>query len=199
MLAHVYHRLANLVSVLTVQIFKDDWLRPSAMHLISDQALMARASAPPGNFQLSQSHLFAGQPNGYFGNLPNSAGYGSYGLLSGQAVIDVKESNPPYPSSAGNSSQISQTKWQSSPYLPTTNAMTNISQSLTNIQNVAPLQSRLQSAATQRITSNNSSSGVPSVLNEQLNSSSNASVLSRNAGVLSSTAGVLSQMDTKYK
>ena len=41
-LAHVYHRLANLVSVLTVQIFKDDWSRPSAFQILGDASLLSK-------------------------------------------------------------------------------------------------------------------------------------------------------------
>ena len=43
-LAHVYHRLSNLVSVLTVQIFKDDWSRPSAFQILGDTSLLSKAS-----------------------------------------------------------------------------------------------------------------------------------------------------------
>lgn len=35
-LAHVYHRLSNLVAVLAVQIFKDDWTRPSTFQVMTD-------------------------------------------------------------------------------------------------------------------------------------------------------------------
>lgn len=34
-LAHVYNRLSNLVSQLTVQIFKDDWTRASSYNLLA--------------------------------------------------------------------------------------------------------------------------------------------------------------------
>jgi len=43
-LAHVYNRLANLVSVLTVQIFKDDWSRPSAFQILGDSSLLSKTS-----------------------------------------------------------------------------------------------------------------------------------------------------------
>lgn len=43
-LAHVYNRLANLVAVLTVQIFKDDWSRPSAFQILGDTSLLSKAS-----------------------------------------------------------------------------------------------------------------------------------------------------------
>lgn len=42
-LAHVYNRLSNLVRVLTVQIFKDDWTRGSAF-----SALGSSPFSPPG-------------------------------------------------------------------------------------------------------------------------------------------------------
>jgi len=41
-LAHVYNRLSNLVSVLTVQIFKDDWSRPSAFQILGDTSLLSK-------------------------------------------------------------------------------------------------------------------------------------------------------------
>jgi zinc transporter 6 len=44
-LAHVYHRLANLVSVLTVQIFKDDWSRPSSFQILGDTALLSKSGS----------------------------------------------------------------------------------------------------------------------------------------------------------
>ena len=50
-LAHVYHRLSNLISVLNVQIFKDDWLR-SNYTLHSD--LMKQEKIPWINPSASQ-------------------------------------------------------------------------------------------------------------------------------------------------
>jgi hypothetical protein len=50
-LSHVYHRLANLISVLTVQIFKDDWSRPTAFQILGDTSLLSKpveAVAPQG-------------------------------------------------------------------------------------------------------------------------------------------------------
>lgn len=50
-LSHVYHRLANLISVLTVQIFKDDWSRPTAFQILGDTSLLSKpvdATAPQG-------------------------------------------------------------------------------------------------------------------------------------------------------
>ena len=38
-LAHVSNRLSNLVSLLTVQIFKDDWTRSSAFQVIGENSL----------------------------------------------------------------------------------------------------------------------------------------------------------------
>jgi len=43
-LAHVYNRLSNLVSVLTVQIFKDDWSRPSAFQILGDASLLSKST-----------------------------------------------------------------------------------------------------------------------------------------------------------
>lgn len=45
-LAHVYHRLTNLINILTVQIFKDDWSRPSALQILGDQSLMGQLNVP---------------------------------------------------------------------------------------------------------------------------------------------------------
>ena len=52
-LAHVYNRLANLVSVLTVQIFKDDWSRPSAFQILGDPTLLSKASESRPNLTAS--------------------------------------------------------------------------------------------------------------------------------------------------
>jgi len=45
-LAHVYNRLSNLISVLTVQIFKDDWSRPSAFQILGDSTLVTKVDRP---------------------------------------------------------------------------------------------------------------------------------------------------------
>ena len=49
-LAHVVNRLSNLINLLTVQVFKDDWTRASAYQIISDTSLMSKlptsAAAP---------------------------------------------------------------------------------------------------------------------------------------------------------
>ena len=52
-LAHVYNRLANLVSVLTVQIFKDDWSRPSAFQILGDPTLLSKTSESRPNLTVS--------------------------------------------------------------------------------------------------------------------------------------------------
>ena len=41
-LSHVYHRLSNLISVLTVQVFKDDWSRPSTYQILGDTSLLSK-------------------------------------------------------------------------------------------------------------------------------------------------------------
>lgn len=49
-LSHVYHRLSNLLSVLTIQVFKDDWSRPSTYQILGDSSLLSKmrpGSAPP--------------------------------------------------------------------------------------------------------------------------------------------------------
>ncbi len=45
-LAHVYNRLSNVVPVLTVQIFKDDWTRHSAFSIFGDPSLQLNATSP---------------------------------------------------------------------------------------------------------------------------------------------------------
>jgi len=52
-LAHVYNRLANLVSVLTVQIFKDDWSRPSAFQILGDPSLLSKTGESRPNLTAS--------------------------------------------------------------------------------------------------------------------------------------------------
>ena len=39
-LAHVSNRLSNIISILTVQIFKDDWTRTSAYQVLGDTSLI---------------------------------------------------------------------------------------------------------------------------------------------------------------
>ena len=46
-LSHVYNRLSNLVSLLTVHIFKDDWNRPSAYQILGDSSLFSSHPAVP--------------------------------------------------------------------------------------------------------------------------------------------------------
>ena len=45
-LAHVVNRLSNLISVLTVQIFKDDWTRTSAYQILGDTAILNKLPSP---------------------------------------------------------------------------------------------------------------------------------------------------------
>jgi len=59
-LAHVYNRLANLVSVLTVQIFKDDWSRPSAFQILGDPTLLSKTSESRPNLTAT---TVSGVPN----------------------------------------------------------------------------------------------------------------------------------------
>ena len=49
-LSHVYHRLSNLISVLTIQVFKDDWSRPSTYQILGDTSILSKmrpGSTPP--------------------------------------------------------------------------------------------------------------------------------------------------------
>jgi len=68
-LAHVYNRLANLVSVLTIQIFKDDWSRPSAFQILGDPTLLSKTTESRQNLAAS---TVAGVPNS--GTLPYLTG-----------------------------------------------------------------------------------------------------------------------------
>lgn len=78
-LAHVYHRLANLVSVVTVQIFKDDWSRPSAFQILGDTALLSKMEKPMAPLPAP-------------GMLPVSTGGGSMmGPASGQQVMHPQQ------------------------------------------------------------------------------------------------------------
>ena len=53
-LAHVVNRLSNLVPVLTVQVFKDDWTRPSAYQILGDSSIGANlSSGSPMKFPLT--------------------------------------------------------------------------------------------------------------------------------------------------
>jgi len=52
-LAHVYNRLANIMSVLTVQIFKDDWSRPSAFQILGDPNLLSKTGESRPNLPSS--------------------------------------------------------------------------------------------------------------------------------------------------
>lgn len=56
-LAHVVNRLSNLISILTVQIFKDDWSRTSAYQIISDTSLMTKKPSSSSNPILPSSHM----------------------------------------------------------------------------------------------------------------------------------------------
>ena len=53
-LAHVYNRLSNLVSTLTIQIFKDDWTRASTY------SFMGSNPAFPSNYNYSGPSLLPG-------------------------------------------------------------------------------------------------------------------------------------------
>ena len=46
-LSHVYHRLSNLISVLTVQVFKDDWSRPSTYQILGDTSILSKMRSGP--------------------------------------------------------------------------------------------------------------------------------------------------------
>lgn len=54
-LAHVYNRLSNLVSTLTIQIFKDDWTRASTY------SFMGSNPAFPSNYNYTGPSLLPGR------------------------------------------------------------------------------------------------------------------------------------------
>ena len=45
-LAHVYNRLSNIVSILTVHVFKDDWNRPTTYQLMNENPALDRNLIP---------------------------------------------------------------------------------------------------------------------------------------------------------
>lgn len=83
-LAHVYHRLSNLVPVLTVQVFKDDWTRGSSYvigdmskHLTAVKTTANRAnttSLDGSSFHPSKPPIFQSMlQNSFQNNSPNSS------------------------------------------------------------------------------------------------------------------------------
>lgn len=101
-LAHVYHRLANLVSVVTVQIFKDDWSRPSAFQILGDTALLSKMEKPmaplaaPGILPISTgSGSLMGPASGPQVMHPQQfvAGY-RFGVSSPFATVDFGSNRP---------------------------------------------------------------------------------------------------------
>jgi len=87
-LAHVYNRLSNLVAVLTVQIFKDDWSRPSAFQILGDTSLLSKASE-------SRSSL----PPSAVSSIPNS---GTLPYLTGTQFIGSASHRAAGPSVTGS-------------------------------------------------------------------------------------------------
>jgi len=97
-LAHVYNRLSNLISVLTVQIFKDDWSRPpTSFQILGDtSSIPSSTRIPPlGRALPSVEHQFSGiTPSGVYhsphvaehqhvvGNTPYVMSYGSTGAAT---------------------------------------------------------------------------------------------------------------------
>lgn len=109
-LAHVYHRLANLVSVVTVQIFKDDWSRPSAFQILGDTALLSKMEkptaplAPPGLLPISTgSGSLMGSASGPQVMHPQQfvAGY-RFGVSSSLAPVDFGSNRPENIAPSGN-------------------------------------------------------------------------------------------------
>ena len=70
-LAHVANRLSNLVSVLTVQVFKDDWTRPTAYQILGDSSIGGKlnTSSSPMKFPLTATS--PEKPKQFPGTSPN--------------------------------------------------------------------------------------------------------------------------------
>ncbi|XP_070182227.1 zinc transporter 6-like, partial [Littorina saxatilis] len=88
-LAHVFHRLSNLVRVLTIQIFKDDWTRGSAYAVLGSSPFGPMSGGTGGRAQsptheYSASHL----PVSSFRPLPG---------VSSPSVMTSGFSPPPRP------------------------------------------------------------------------------------------------------
>ncbi len=60
-LAHVANRLSNLVSVLTVQVFKDNWTRPTAYQVLGDSTVSTKMgpASTAMKFPMDSSHTRA--------------------------------------------------------------------------------------------------------------------------------------------
>ena len=54
-LAHVFNRLSNNVVQLTVQIFKDDWSRPSSVHILNNLGGSFGSTSPTGSAGVSRA------------------------------------------------------------------------------------------------------------------------------------------------
>ena len=68
-LAHVYNRLSNLVSVLTVQIFKDDWKRPHTFQLLGEMSAFSKSGGDP---LLTNNALYSSPSGSFYQQSPMS-------------------------------------------------------------------------------------------------------------------------------
>lgn len=74
-LAHVYNRLSNLVSLLTIQIFKDDWTRTSSAYSLRGNPafssnFMSTSPSPPLGMPRGPSPILGTNTGGGFQNVP---------------------------------------------------------------------------------------------------------------------------------
>ena len=64
-LAHVMNRLCNVVNKLTVQVFKDDWVRTSAFQVIKDSNIPFSQKSDASKTSSITSKLTSGLPHSY--------------------------------------------------------------------------------------------------------------------------------------
>ena len=101
-LAHVFNRLSNLVRVLTVQIFKDDWTRGSAFAVLGSSPfgpMSGGAGAQPDGRAQSPTQDYAASylPVSSFRPLPVVAGASNSVAMGGMSL----PSRPAVDSAAG--------------------------------------------------------------------------------------------------
>lgn len=96
-LAHVFNRLSNLVRVLTVQIFKDDWTRGSAFAVLGSSPFGpmsggaggqpgGRAQSPTQDYTASYLPVSSFRPLPVVASASNSVAMGGMALPSRPAV-----------------------------------------------------------------------------------------------------------------
>lgn len=92
-LAHVWNKLAGLVQILTIHIFKDDWMRRTTHQLVYNQQQLV---PPQGSFQLAPP-----------AQLPQYANAGQYGSIGSFQTAQqpfqtpLNQASPSFPLLAG--------------------------------------------------------------------------------------------------